>query len=227
MLRTGMIALVAAGAAGTASADLVASFGFTDLNGSFIGAGNTGTFTATAAGAGETSTGGDVTRLLGGGSQTASFTTDFADDADEADVVINISVEEVAGELVGTGSFEITDTDGDTLSGEVDGEWIIGPFGFVFFNGMIADANFTSDGDLDGTGAPEAETFDGPSSGSFAFDDILNNLDGAFSLLFSVPGGFADSFEDASVQGDGLLVPAPGAAAMAGLGLLVATRRRR
>jgi len=225
MVRTGICAIVALGAAGTAVAgtsDLVASFGFTDLNGSFIGSNNDGTFTATAAGAGAASTGGDVTRLAGGLSETAEFDADFADDADEADVVINISVEDVAGDLVGSGTFEISDADGDTISGEIEGEWILGPFGFVFFNGTITDASFSSDGD-----DQEGLTFDGPSGGSFAFGDLLASLDGAFSLLFNSGDAFTTSFEGVSVQGDGLLVPAPGAAAMAAAGVVIATRRRR
>ncbi|MEM7756106.1 MAG: PEP-CTERM sorting domain-containing protein [Planctomycetota bacterium] len=214
--------LAVAGTAFAGTTDLVASFGFTDLNGSFIGSANSGTFTATAAGAGAASTSGDVTRLAGGVSETAQFNADFADDADEADVVINISVAEIAGELVGTGSFEITDTDGDSLTGDISGEWFVGPFGFVFFNGMIDNANFASDGD-----SGEGLTFDGPNGGSFAFADILADLNGAFSLLFNDEDAFSTSFEDASVQGDGLLVPAPGALAIAGAGLLVAGRRRR
>jgi len=230
MVRNTMSAVIALAAAGSAQAgvaELVASFGFTDLNGSYLGTTNDGTFTATAAGAGAASTAGDVTRLLGGVSQTAEFDADFADDADESGVLINISVEEMGSEIVGSGSFEITDADGDTIAGEITGEWLLGPFGFVFFNGMIESAAFASDGDTDAAGAPEALEFDGPSGGSFSFADILGNLNGAFSLLFNEGDAFTGNFEGASVQGDGLLIPGPGSAAIAGLGVLVAARRRR
>ncbi len=226
MIRMTMTLALLAGVAGTAGAatnDLVASFGFTDLTGSYIGDINGGTFTANATGAGPNGSAGDVTRLLGLSSQTANFDANFADDVDEASVFITLSVVNIGGDLTGSGSFSITDTDGDVLQGELSGSWQVGAFGFVFFNGMIDIASFQSDGD-----PGEDLTFDGPNGGSFQFGDLQAlQLNGAFSMLFRSVGGFDDSFQGANVQADGILIPTPATAVIGLVGLATMTRRRR
>ncbi len=226
MIRNALTLALVAGVAGTAGAatnDLVASFGFTDLDGSYIGDINGGTFTANASGSGTGGTAGDVTRLLGLTSSTADFDANFADDADESDVFITLSVVNIGGDLTGSGSFNITDTDGDILQGELNGSWQVGAFGFVFFNGMIDIASFQSDGD-----AGEGLTFDGPNGGSFEFGDLqVLQLNGAFSILFRNAFGFDDAFQGVTVQADGLLVPTPATAVIGLAGLATMTRRRR
>jgi hypothetical protein len=226
MIRSIVTAAALAGASGVASAgttDLVASFGFTDLTGSYVGDSQGGTFTASAVGAGPLGTAGDVTRLLGGAGTTAEFDANFADDADESDVLITISVENINSQLVGSGSFEITDTDGDVFAGELSGTWDIGGFGFVFFNAEITTASFSDDGDSTDTG-----TFDGPSGGSFVYSDLQALvLNGAFSILFREADAFDQNFEGASVQADGIVVPTPGSVLVAGVGLASMVRRRR
>lgn len=208
--------------AGTASADVISTFGFTDLNGSYspINALN-GTFTAVADSTGAIQTGGDVTRNAAPGG-TAQFDTGFMSLATSADVQITLSVVKT-GALEGTGSgtIVITDIDGDTLTADIAGLWQSPGFGVVFFSGLMADVYFNDNGAADGT-------FDGV-SGSFDMD-LPGNPPylGAFSQLYIRFGGgfFSSGFTGQTVSADGQIVPTPGALALVGLAGFAARRRR-
>jgi hypothetical protein len=202
---------------GAASADVVLTFGFTDTSGSYDGAGS---FSASAVDAGALRTSGDVTSLFGAGG-TAEFDAGFA--GGTADFEVDLSVGPVvAGTRAGSGSFTITDADGDTITGTISGDWISGGGDIVFFNGFLTDVALTDVGTLDGT-------FDGPTSGSFGLDIAGQPLEGALVSLFIATGsGFFDKdFDGVSTEVDGVVVPAPaGMLAFAGLGMIAARRRR-
>jgi len=220
----GAAAIGALGASATmAPADIVASFGFTELSSSFTfdeGGVGDGLFVAD----GTLDTTGDVTRLLPTGG-TALYNPGSVDGAD-ASVHFEISVfnvDSIAKTADGAGTFVIVDADGDALTGSFTGVWIGAGFGFTFHNGTGINFSFDSS---EGNG-----TFDGPSGGSFSTDFGFENLVGAVSLLFQQPnmGFFTSAFEGVSSEAHGVMdVPAPGALALAGLGLgLFGARRRR
>lgn len=217
----GIIASAGLAIAGSASADVLASFGYTDLNGTYspINA-LSGTFTANAS-SGALQTGGDVTRLAGPGG-TAQFDTGFMSLATSANVQINLSVVKTAAlEGTGIGTLVITDIDGDTLTADLGGLWQSPGFGIVFFSGAMNNVFFNDNGALDGT-------FNGV-TGSFGMDLPGNPpYFGAFSQLYIRFGGgfFTSGFTGQTVSADGQIVPAPGALALVGIAGLVARRRR-
>ncbi len=210
-------AMVVALMAGSASADVIMSFGFTDLNGSYDGTG----FSAVAVDSGALSTTGDVTRLANPGA-TADFNTGFASGLTAADVSISIDVTNLTATTAdGMGSFVITDADGDTIAGDLDGVWTTMGFGSIFFTGLIGNVQLTANAN---------NTFDGPSGGSF--DMNLPGeapYEGAFvQLSIDTSGGFFSSeFTGRSIQVVGEIVPTPGSLALLGAGGLVGIRRRR
>lgn len=203
--------------AGTASADVIATFGFTDLNGAYTpSSSTTGNFTANVS----LATGGDVTRVSP--ASTAQFDTGFLALATSANVQVNLSVSKTSStEATGTGTLVITDIDGDTLTADLSGLWQTPGFGVVFFSGLMGNVYFNDNGVADGT-------FNGV-SGSFGMDLPGNPpYTGAFSQLYiRFSGGFFSSaFSGQTVSADGQIVPAPGALALVGLAGLAARRRR-
>ncbi len=208
-------------AGSTASADVVASFGFTELNANFDLDGMTGEGMFTAVGTLDSS--GDVTRL-GGMGGTALYNPGSVDNAPTS-VLFEISViniDSVSKTAQGIGTFSISDADGDVLMGSFSGDWSGVGFGFTFYGGSGVDFEFDSSA---GNGS-----WDGPSGGSFSTDFGVDQLVGAVSLLFQQPttNFFAASFMDSSVQADGIMIiPAPGALALGGIGLGIAGARRR
>ncbi|MCL4220264.1 MAG: hypothetical protein KJZ65_02725 [Phycisphaerales bacterium] len=219
MVRNAVFAGLVGLAASAASAD-IASFGFTDLNGSF----NLGSmqFTAMATAGGTSSTAGDVTRFAEGGGNSAEFDSGFFGGGSMADVQIIIDVSNVVGPMAdGNGSFTITDADGDTITGTVSGTWFAGAMGFVFMNGHTTGITFNSTGD---------GMFEGPSGGAFSITGLVDEYFGALSILLRTPQGvgfFNTSFSEVSTQADGLIVPTPATIALAGCGLALTVRRRR
>lgn len=221
-----IVAAIAAGTVGglasTASADVVYTFGFTDLSGQFIrGDGPSGgEFSARAVDNALLRSAGDVSRIVAPFG-TAVYDDGFVSGLDPADVVLSISVFNVTGgpipEAEGLGEFTITDVDGDTISGGINGFWFL-ISGGVFFNGNLTNVVITSD---DGT-------FDGPAGGAIDVAGV-GVLEGANTVLFTNPvgGWWTETFRDVSTQFSGELLPTPGALALLGLGGLVATRRRR
>ena len=218
--------LAAAGMAAAANAEVVLSFGFTDLNGSYNS--TAGQFTANADNNGLIRTGGDVTRLQSPGAGTATYATGFFGTAPAGlmNFQLNLSVFNKANAgfgiqtADGSGSFTITDKDGSTITGTISGTWIggIGSPGSTQFNGLLSNVLVSS---LDGT-------FDGlPGS----FDGIFGQqpLEGALvNLLIQPAAGFFDAdFTGVTTQTSGEITPAPGAIALLGLVGLIAGRRRR
>lgn len=212
-MKRSIFATLAAGACVAAPAlavDASVTFGFTDLNGSFDF--GTGVFDLNN----DADTSGDVSRLEAPGG-VADYNIGFAAPAAAA---FSVNVFNKVGSVAqGTGSFTITDADGDTLTGDIDGTWIQGLLG-INFNGDLSNVVFTSD---DGT-------FDGPSGGSFS--TLLSGTPpyiGAVVQLFVPPGGnfFDSDFDVESVQVLGEIVPAPASLSLLGLAGLAAGRRRR
>ncbi len=212
------VCVIAVGAfSGIASAGLVTSFGFTELSASFNLA--TGEFAAEASSANGLSTTGDVTGY-GAGVETAVFNPGFYTGGTDAYVLVTMNIVNVVGNTAFAegGRFLIRDADGDNLAGSFVGQWDL-RFGFAFFDGEITSAQFNDAGD---------GMFEGPGGGSF--DTPEGTLIGALSFLMMEGSGslFSDSFEARPASVDGMLVvPAPGALALAGLGGLVVARRRR
>jgi hypothetical protein len=223
-MRSVLTVIASAGVAfaGTASADVISTFGFTDLNGSYAPINATmGTFTAVADSVGAIQTGGDVTRNAGPGG-TAQFDTGFMSMATSADVQITLDVLKTGStEGTGSGTLVITDVDGDTITATIDGLWQSPGFGVVFFSGLMEEVYFNDNGAADGT-------FNGI-SGSFDMD-LPGNPPylGAFSQLYIRFGGgfFGSAFTGQTVSADGQIVPAPGALALVGIAGLVSRRRR-
>ena len=214
--------LAMATAAGSAVAGPVVTFTYTNLNGSYVDAGNgTGLFTAQAVNNALLKTDGSVTRVFGPGAGTAVFDPGFFGFSN-ADFVLNLSVfakNNAFGIASGAGHFTITDTLGNKLDGDLTGDWVnFG--GATFFNGAISNSVFTPI--LSGT-------FNG-NTGFFASNVPGQPLDGSLVQLFlDAPGaGFFDnSFNGVSTGVAGQLIPTPASMALVGLGGLIASRRRR
>lgn len=215
--------ILAAGAlaalAGTASADVILTWGFTELNGTYNSI--TTEFTAKAENNGNLQTTGDVSRLvspLG----TALFQDGFVSGADQANYDMKISVfGKVGNTAQGAGSVTITDKNGDTIYADITGDWISPGFGIVYFNGLLANVKVT---DNSGDG-----TFDGPGGGSFSSDfSAYSNLNGALVQLFTRTGvGFFNtSFSNVTTLVSANVVPTPGSLALVGVAGVLAARRR-
>lgn len=216
-------------ASGSAFAFDIMSFGFTDLAASFdagapaahpIAGTVNGVFTAVSVDTGEFQTGGDFSRLVGP-EGSAEFNSGFESGGSFGDVTISITVANFNGLTAdGVGNVEIIDADGDVFSGTFAGTWFAtGPF--LFFNAIVDAAGFSTElGD---------GNFDGPSGGEFEYSDFPF-LTGALSILLRPANGgsgFRSDFGSVSSQADGILVPAPGVLALAGMGLFAAAARRR
>lgn len=209
--------IAAAGFAMSANATVIATFNYTDLDGSYDhGAGK---FSAVAQDSGAFQSAGDVTRLLAPGG-TAQFEPGFINTVG-GNFTITISVFNIVGLTAdGAGSFEITDIDGDKITGDINGNWLSPGAGIVFFNGLLSNVQFTAGGDGD---------FKGSGPGSFDITDLAGIYSGALVQLFTRVGGgfFNSSFSGVSALVSGDIVPAPGTLALLGLGGLAAIRRRR
>lgn len=195
--------------AGAAQADVVLSFGFTDLSGAYDGVSS---FTANAVADPGLSSSGDVTRLSAPGG-TAEFDTGFA--SGPAGFSMDLSVSGGAE----SGSFTITDVTGNnTITGDISGDWISGGGDIVYFNGLLENVVLSGPG----------PNFSG-TSGGFDMGIPGQPLEGAFVTLFIATGAgfFSEAFSGVSTQVDGVVIPAPaGVMALAGLGLMASRRRR-
>lgn len=208
--------LAAAGLATSASATIVSTFQYTDLLGSYDA--GPGQFTAVAVDSGSFQSAGQVARLIAPGG-TAQFEPGFINTTG-GNAVVNISVFNIVGLTAqGTGSFTFTDPDGDTITGNISGNWLSPGGGIVFFNGLLTNVTFNSTGN---------GTFEG-TTGSFGMGDLSGIYSGAIVQLFTrVSGGFFNSsFTDVSTLVSGDIIPAPGVIALMGLGGIFALRRNR
>lgn len=209
---------------GHASAEVILTFGFTDLAGSFErdAIPGSGDFRAEAVDSGLLRSAGDVSRL-GGGAGTANFDDGFVSRSDFANVVIDISVFNNNGSTAqGLGTFRVTDDDGDTLTGTISGTWVRGS-GSTFFNGDLSNVGLADNESSDGV-------FNGTDGGLFGLNLPGDGpYEGAFVQLFiNNPGFFSRTFRGISVQVGAEIIPTPGALALAGLaGVFGLSRRRR
>ncbi len=208
--------LTAASITAAGSAEVILSYTYSDVSGSFdVGS---GLYTAVAS----SQTSGDVTRL-DGAAGTAEFNAGFAGTS-MADFVMTINVTNNNGFTAdGTGSFTVSDTNGDTVTGEIVGTWMKGAFGTVFFNGQL---NNVTVNDNSGDGS-----FDGATAGSFStdFSGYNSPFQGAIVTLYihSASAFLTKSFSGVPALVSAEIVPAPGVLALALASGLVAIRRRR
>lgn len=220
----GLTLAVSSAAFGQATPALL-TFTYTDLAGSYALNGpnvGEGTFTARASSISPLLTFGSVTRLVGPQAQ-AQFAAGF-EATGQANAVFNISVtNKTAFTATGLGSFTLTDLDGDTVTGTIDGTWVRGSGGRTFFNGNLREVNLNN---VSGTGM-----FDGTSGGGFQMGlGVPPPYSGALVQLFirTGVGFFENEFSNNTTQTSGQIIPSPGAAALAGLGMIgLASRRRR
>jgi hypothetical protein len=198
--------------AASAYAGPIATFGFTELNGDWDGVNQ---FFANDGAA----TSGDVSRILPV-VQTALYEPGFAGPAGYQ-MTMTLSAITPAG-AIGIGSFIVRDANGDSITADVSGAWVAnGPFGF--FNGLLTNVYFNETGD---------GIFQGPSGGSFPMD--FSNVthaepyDGAIMTLTTgswfTPG---TPFSDESTLVHASILPEPTSIALAVLGLVGTTFRRR
>jgi len=200
----------------------VLSFGYTDLNGVYDGAGQ---FTATAGSV----TSGDVTRLDLPTSQTANFDGDFITRSPSSNAVFNIDVTNIRASMDnpglsiadGAGDFLLTDDDGDTIAGTISGTWMQGPIGFIFFNGDISGVTVSDNGVQDAS-------FDGTDGGSFSTEfDPEPDLGALITLTFSTAGFFDGAFSNVATLIDGEILPTPGTGILFAAAGAAFVRRRR
>lgn len=211
-----------------ASAEVIATFGYTELNGSYnnldVDTNGDPLYRATSVNTGSLQTRGDVTRLIPTGG-TATFDTGFSTSS-TASYAAAISVIGFGASRPGVGSVTITDVDGDTLSMSVAGTWTPGPgtTGIIYFNGLLSNVAFASNGNGIGDG-----TFDGTSGTGFSTADLTGIYSGALVQLSTRPGVgfFQGNFSNVSTLVTANIVPAPGTVALAGIAGLVGLRRRR
>jgi MYXO-CTERM domain-containing protein len=238
MKRSTMIAaLVAVG--GTAAAAMaqtqLAEFQYEALGSTYTASSaTTGTFTASAVNLAALQTEGRVSRTIAT-EGTAAFEPGFVGANPFAGFNITLSVNKTsATDGTGSGTFTVTDADGDTLTGSVvNGIWNLvntlpgGPF--VAFSGDLVGVSFTDNGAADGlfngTDALNSDNF------NFTNFPAIPPFSGAvIALSFDIDTFFDTniSLNDAvSSQVSADIVPTPGALALLGLGGLAAVRRRR
>ncbi len=193
----------------------ILTYGFTDTSAAFTLNPDmvSGTYSAVA----DSDTDGDVTRPLPV-SDTAYFEQDFT--GGMADFVLSMAITGIgAGTANGSGSFTITDVDGDTITGNISGTWNQLAGIFASFEGALSNVTVTSnDGMIHGT------------TGSFAAD--LSDVGGPAPypgaiVLLMLPGNwFTANFSNANTLVQGAVVPEPATIALVVLGGLAAIRRR-
>lgn len=221
-MKTPAIAVLALVAGAASAQNNILSFTYSDLSGSFTRTGtNDGLMTANASATGALQSAGDVTRLVGN-TGSALFEAGFKGST-SADVQMNIvvsAIDDIAKTAMGNGTFTLTDTDGDTITGQIDGMFLAQGSSFIFFNGVLNAVAFNdaSNGQFDGSlsGAADLDfAFEGPYSGALV------------QLTFGQGNFFASDFSQRATLASGLIVPATAPTALLGLAGLAATRRRR
>ncbi|MFZ4572968.1 MAG: PEP-CTERM sorting domain-containing protein [Phycisphaerales bacterium] len=224
-MRTRSIFAVAglAVAASLANADVVATFTYDDLAGNFAGSGGNGVFTAVAVDTIALQSSGDASRLVPTEGD-AVFEPGFVSGANPADFQISVTVAaDSATHAFGAGTFIATDADGDTITGNIVGDWnLVG--NFLAFSGNISNVllndNGASDNAFNGTDASSTD-WSMALPGGPVFEGAIVNL------VFGANDFFATAFESRATGVTAQIVPAPGVLALVGLGGLAAGRRRR
>jgi hypothetical protein len=200
--------------AGTAHAQLIASFSYENLVSSYDAGAQV---LSTTIGADST---GSVSRLL-----APAGTADFDVGSAAYSLDLNVSAVGIDGAM-GSGSMVATDLNGDTLTANVDGEFSFVPIGgsglgAIFFDGALSDVFFNDnsgdgmfDGDTSSFGLDFSDAGPAPYSGGIQRLQISD-------VMF-----FDQDFGNRLAEVDGQIVPAPGALGLLGLGLLASRRRR-
>ncbi len=225
VVLAGLMAL-AAGASSASAQDVLASFSYDSLSGSYVAStATTGTFSAAAANTQSLTTGGFFQRIVPAVG-TADFPNGFVSDLNAADIFTSMSITKTSASTAdGFGSITIVDVDGDVFTATINGVnnpgtpqtegWSeIAPV----FSGSLSNISFTSNDGL----------FNGY-TGSFGVPLPADFLEGAIVNLV-VGGGtnfFNTSYANRAVGISGQIIPTPGALALMGLGGLAAARRRR
>lgn len=230
MRRTlsGIVALAGLAVGGVASASVVVTFDYNDLDGDYTATSATsGTFQAFAADLPAFRSSGTVSRVIPT-TGDAVFEPGFWPGTTQADALFEISVNKAlptSTTATGSGVFFLLDANGDQITGNISGNWT-DTGTFIVFDGALSNVTFVNfSGDL---------TFNGsdPSSTNWSFADLIGTIySGAVVTLSFDPAGFGSffstSFSNVATGVDGQIIPAPGALALLGLGGLVAARRRR
>jgi MYXO-CTERM domain-containing protein len=162
-----------------------------------------------------------------------------------ADYVMDLSVTNILGNIAsGFGSFTITDFDGDTITGTISGDRTVGAGTLGWRQAGIAVAFFGELTNVQFNQRPGGTDtlWNGPNGGSFDWTTLPGGpayFGNIVQLTFNTFGGGLTPFHEfnwgsgvagSSAVPSGLnatLIPAPGAAALLGLGGLLAARRRR
>lgn len=217
--------LACAAATNVALADTtILSFGFTDLSGGYNSA--TTRFSALGVNIAPLSSQGDVSRVNLPGPGTATYLPGQAAGLVSVDLVVSGVTPTTAtgvGNIGNGGGITITDIDGDTLHADISGQFISNGLA-VFFNGTLSNIFWTDNGAQDGL-------FNGPGGGAIplSFAPAPPPYLGAIVQLYigDVGNFFVNNFSGISTQVSGVVVPAPSALGVLGLGGLLAARRRR
>lgn len=209
------------GAATTANASTVlVTMRYDSLAGSYDA--GLGQFQARAVDTATLRSSGSVSRLVPT-SGNAIFEPGFVTGLNPADFVINVNAIPTANPAVrtGSGNFESIDADGDKIIGDVIGTWIATP-AYTFFNGSLSNVRIIRT-------AAEGTSFNGTAGGSWdlALPAPEPYTGAIIQLVFGNPNFFNNSFQNRATGVTAQLVPAPGAFALIGLGVLAAGRRRR
>lgn len=223
-LNVAVPALAIAALAGSAGAQTVSSFAFNALAGAYTSANVGSEYVAQASDAPGVTSSGSVARQDGPGG-TAFFDQGFVGDADDSDVVISLSVDPMSPTFaMGSGTLEIHDVNGDSITADINGAWVT-PFAgsnFIFYDGTFSNVAFNDVGMLDG--------FEGQFGNSLGPNFLQGLITGSFSIQFISPDPvfFGSDFEAVVTNAIGsfTLVPAPAALSAFGV-VLVAPRRRR
>jgi hypothetical protein len=219
------LSIVAIAAQGVWAADPVLTFGFSDLVGDFTE--GSMLFTAIQ----DEDTNGDVTRVL-----APTGTTEFSADLwSEIFPFFSMTMEIMPLDenndgvpdinpflaVAGIGTLLITDTNGDTIAGIVDGLWINN--GSANFVGTASNVMIVStDNEFNGT--TDVISLDGLIGDMF--DGNILTL--AFGNWFTDSGADFQSFSGASTLAQGAIVPEPATLCLFALAALsVGVRRRR
>lgn len=229
-MKTVVNGLVLAGAVGlaaaqSANADIVISFGYNQLAGSFTpGGNNDGTFNAVAANLPNgLQTTGNVNREIPAVG-TANFGPGFFGGG--GDFVLSLNLTNITNTSANaTGNLRIRDTSGigDIIQANISGTWNLTNPGLPFFSGVMTQVlvvNNSGDGTFDGTGGTNWSMAGLPANPLFGQIQTL-------FIQFNLPNSFAGAFSNVSTNVQGQIIPAPGALALLAAGGLVAGRRRR
>lgn len=195
----GAVAVMAlASVASAGVADVIATVTYDDLAGNFTTTGpNTGTFTAFAVDNARLQSSMTGSRLIPVQAD-AQFGPGFVSAANPADIVISINTNTVT--LVGSGSFVVTDVDGDTITGNISGSWSSIAGIFLAFNGALSNVQFSGssfDGDLGSFNSifPGGPLFDGAivqlTTGAPSFANVANSVTGGTLQITPTPGTLA------------------------------------